>query len=134
MKRIGKIAGWVTINGGMFYLAYLGVNGHSGLLNTFKFFVWTTFFITYFVAFVMFCSSAIGKPMDFSKDRSLPGWISHVYDVALAAFLAYHGLFLYAGLTIAQTMGEAFVYSKPPVKPDPIDEELKEILKNVNTK
>lgn len=128
MKKAYKIALWVAINSGYWYSAYLGLHGHTGYFNLFRFVAWFMFITTSIAALARLGQEAEGK-YEHKHDRSLPAWLSMSSDIVGAAMLAYYGAFFYAGMTVLQISGEQIVFAKPEPKPDPIDKELKEFLK-----
>lgn len=93
---------WFAVTGAHWVVAWFATNGYEGVENVFKFIVWVVFLTTGLV-FLASLTPMARKEMTPSE-RSVPAKLDIAVDIIGALFLAYHGWFWYASMTVMQTL------------------------------
>jgi len=103
---------WTATNSAMAALAWYAVNGSMGAANVLVFVTW---FVLSLVSLSFFLPDEEIEKIQ-KKGRSVPAWMSFVYDTAFVLFLVWNGWFLTAIATTLTAILVAGFWNKK-IKP-----------------
>jgi hypothetical protein len=122
--KVGKVVGWILINGAMATLCVAGVWFEIAWAgNLFKFVLWFAT-ITYVLGAL---AKGLRTPTYVEVESkggfrsTVPAWISILYDILITVLLAACGWFFYATLNVIQAYLCSYITS-PPTVPEDTDE------------
>ena len=96
-----KVVKWILVNGIMAALVYMALfQGVGWAGNVVKFMLWVT--VILYGLYFGIPDSHRPKPTSEIGSRSVPAYVSAVYDFAMALTMASQGWFLYATLALLQ--------------------------------
>jgi hypothetical protein len=113
MNILAKRLLWLLLTGAQWWLLALSLHGAAWAWNLFRFLMWTFTALDALLIPVLLLALVLEvknpKPV---PGRTVPWWVNAGSDVAVGLVLAAHGLFLYAGLALAQVALECILWAE----------------------